>query len=101
MTAVARAETTDELIELMNAQRIEPRLDGHLVKHFRPGGPLEWCAPPKGEVADNDEPYILDVGTIDIWIELAKKDYEDNIMAIPSVADIVATRKIDLGDDKK
>lgn len=87
LTPVARAETAEELFGLMDQEKAEFYDDMHLgnpcKKAFRRSGPLEWFNPPKGEVHDKDQPYIMSVGSEEDWVEMARKDYRERVIGLP------------------
>lgn len=88
LTPIARAEVVDDLVAIMDREKVEPYSDptkpgGAWTKHFRNGGPLEWFNLPKGEVHDNDAPYVINIGTEDEWAEMARHDYRDRVMGLP------------------
>jgi len=89
LSPVARADTAEELFALMDREKCDQYDDqnGGKVyrKLFKRDGPLEWFNPPKGEVHDKDQPYIMRVGTLDEWVEMVRKDYEAQVMSIPHV----------------
>jgi len=40
---ISAAPSKEALIQLMERERVIPYQDGRWGKHFRIGGPLEWC----------------------------------------------------------
>lgn len=86
VSVVARAESPEELIKLMEQEKVpQYQTDGRWVKVFRQGGPLEWFNAPLGEAMPNGVPYILDIGTADVWAEQARVSFENEVMAVPTV----------------
>ena len=46
LSVAARADTAEELTEMLEAESVEYYLDGQWGKRYRKGGPLEWFNPP-------------------------------------------------------
>jgi len=81
LTAIARAETKEELESFVEGQTVETYQEEGLAKVFKKGGPLEYFNPPiPGQVHD---PHFLNVGDADLWAERAKNDFELQIMSLP------------------
>lgn len=55
MTTVARANSIQELVDLVESELTTPYRDGQWNKSFRAGGPLEWFNPPVGKI----EKYVI------------------------------------------
>jgi hypothetical protein len=92
LTPVARADSVQELIQLMELEKVERYFEDPWNKDFRKGSSLEWFNPPKGEVHTDGSPYILDVGDAERWAEQARADFETNVMRIPEVKTLTAGR---------
>ena len=91
MQPVARADTAEQLVRLMELEKVDLYTDEDGSKKwnkvFRRGSVLEWCNAPTGE--DNlGQPYILDVGTVESWIqkvtEMAIQDYQETVTNLPA-----------------
>ena len=80
LTAVARADSVEELEQFMGAEKVEYYHDGHWGKAFKKDGVLEWCNPP----FDINE-AIINVGSAESWAEQAMMDFENRVMVLPSV----------------
>lgn len=72
---VARGTSRLELM-LFVAQHITP--DGNL------SGPLSTYETPVGDEIVQGTPAILDVGTADEWAKMARKDFENRVMSLPT-----------------
>jgi hypothetical protein len=87
---VARAETREELLALLQREKVEPYrepADSHRwYKVYRKGGPLEWYNDPGPMM----QPWIgvdaiLDIGTRDDWARSAAERYDRAVFEIPEV----------------
>lgn len=99
---VVRAETAQELLDFLVAERVESYSDGQWGKTFRAGGPLEWYNDPFNGI---DSPLpdargsmmvhrhgIVCVGTLEERIILAKENIVlqvtaqwEGILALPTL----------------
>jgi hypothetical protein len=75
LTAVARAETKEKLLDLVTAQTVEPYRDGQWGKSFKQGGILEWYNPGW----DFQQSYV-NVGTREDWMFNAGRDFDNRVM---------------------
>lgn len=86
---VCRAESCEELEELLNRERVPDYVhdDGSKkwLKVYRQGGPLEWFNPPWP-----DEGPIRDVGTAADWMNDANQRYHSEVMTVRTLEDFVA-----------
>lgn len=80
MTAVARAETVEELKALLTREDCGVYTDGKWRKQFRQGGPLEWYNPPIS--GDNT---FMNVGSEQEFVENARAQYRSVMDTIPEV----------------
>jgi hypothetical protein len=86
LSAVARAETREQLVAFLLREQVEPYTDddgenmcgGKLRKSFRKGGPLEYLNPP-------DRPECFVEVSLDKWLEQTRLEYERRVMSIMSV----------------
>lgn len=74
---VAWAETEQQLLDFLQQESVEPYKDDRFHKVFRQGGPLEWYNPPYNGYTFSDTPAIIDVGTVQNWIDDTIKQYND------------------------
>jgi len=83
---VAKAETQEALMRLMEDETVEPYVDGRFHKVFRRGGMLEWYNNPGATMeAWIGIPAIMDVGTREDWATSAAIDFDSRMAEIPSV----------------
>jgi len=85
---VVRAETEQELLDLLGRERVEPYVDeggAHSWrKVFRKGGMLEWYnGPGEDMTAGAGVPAIYNMGTREEWAEAAAHQYDDALTKIP------------------
>ena len=80
LTAVARAESKEDLEQFMKAEKIESHTDGQWLKSFRQGGPLEWYNQPFSY-----DQTIINVGSADEWASNARMNFDQQIMALRKV----------------
>ena len=80
VSTIVRAETKEEIEDLIERETVDTYEDQAYQKFFKKGGPLEWCNEP-GVL----HLHIIDVGTPDIWSENARKGFQDQIMVIPVI----------------
>lgn len=83
---VARAETREGLVALMERERVPVYSDGQWRKSFRQGGPFEWYNPPWGDpnVVGMFGEGIHDVGSEDDWAEDARQAYRTRVLGLHS-----------------
>jgi hypothetical protein len=81
MTPVARADSREEIIALLERERVESYRDGQWGKSFRKGGPLEWFNPPWDE-----NECIQNLGTLEEWLDLTRQKWERVVMTLPIAA---------------
>ena len=87
---VVRAETEQELLDILKRERVEPYFDGRWHKVFRKGGLLErYNAPNEKMEAWIGVPAIYDMGTRENWAANAVRQYNWTLDEIP----------LDEGDD--
>jgi len=81
---VVRAETQQELLDLLERERVDPWTDGHWHKVFRKGGLLEMYNSPSEDMTSwIGVPAIYDMGTReDLAIEAAQR-YDEALTRIP------------------
>lgn len=79
-TNVCHAETSEELLGFLEAEKVEDYTDGEWTKAYRKGGKLEWFNPP----ADSLE-GIKSLGTIEEFLEKATDQYYDFLEDIPTI----------------
>ena len=77
---VARAETKEELEQFLEREKTEVYIDSKWSKNFRAGGPLEWFNPPY-----SFDKSILSVGTAASWVNEAIRQFDVQIMSIPTI----------------
>lgn len=92
VTAVARAETREQLEDLLEEERVESYKENRFVKRFRKGGPLEMYNPPQYKedgrrCASVGVPAIIDVGTEDDWAERGRRKFQNMKHDLPHVND--------------
>lgn len=82
---VVRAETREELINLIRREQVETYVDdGRWYKSFRKGGPLEWCNKPFTLGAIGTHAHaIRNVGTRQDWMERAGRGYDAMVESVP------------------
>lgn len=85
LVPVARADTEDEMYDFIESEIVNKYIDGMHTKYFRKGGPLEWYRPP---LANHDK-NIIDVGTKKSWAVQAMDDWEERVMSIPTVQEVL------------
>lgn len=94
MVYICYAETKEELVELLEKERVETYqtegenlysgLKTKWTKVFRKGGPLEWMNPP----GENRQDNFIDIGTEEDWENRARLDYNNLLMSIPAIDQI-------------
>jgi hypothetical protein len=106
LTPVARAETKEELLALLEREKVEEYTDeGDHVnsedhsfgisrsvstgyrygKTYRKGGPLEWYNPPWEVRTDQ---HFRNVGTREDWMKNAGMEFDENVGTVPTVDDL-------------
>lgn len=86
LTSIARADTPDELMQLMENEKVEPYSEhnnGHWDKSYQKGGPLEWYNEPFSL-----EHSIIGVLSEDEWVADARRRYKDEIMSLPTAGEL-------------
>ncbi len=87
-----RADTREELVALVERERVPGYRDGRWGKNFRAGGPLEWFNPPSprfgeecpGVVCIPPQPAnLVFVGSRQDWMEQAGRAYDAEVMSVP------------------
>ena len=87
---IARAETREELLALLQREKVEPYREStegrSWYKVYRKGGPLEWYNDP-GPMMQPwiDVDAVLDIGTREEWAQRAAERYDSAISGIPEV----------------
>ena len=76
---VARAETKEELQRFVNGEKVDLYQDGKWAKVYRQGRPLEWYNAPYSH-----DPTFVDVKSADEWAANARKQFEEQIMSVPT-----------------
>jgi hypothetical protein len=83
---VCIAETKQELLNLLEAERVERyTTDNRWGKTYRQGGPLEWMNPPWDH---EDHLHFQDVGTSEDWAESACRDYQERVLSLPMASEL-------------
>ncbi len=75
-----RADTKEQLIALLETERVDAYKDEQWAKSYRQGGPLEWMNPPWS--AEEGEQFV-NVGDEDSWAAGARQRYQNEVMSIP------------------
>lgn len=85
LTPVARAETREELVNLMVREIVRKYKDGQWHKSYRADGPLEWYNPPY-----NFEVYkhVQNIGTAEDWANEARERYAQYTSGIPQAGEL-------------
>lgn len=83
MTPIARAETKEELVALIEREKVDCYTDGKWRKSYRAGGPLEWYNPPTF-----DHESFLDVGTAELHAKRARANFDREVIPIPLVENL-------------
>jgi hypothetical protein len=78
MDAVARADTKEELLSLLEREKVEPYSDDRWGKVFRKGGPLEWFNPPFVE-----HECLVEIGSLEDWLENTRRKWDRMVMRLP------------------
>jgi len=87
---VARAETKEQLIALLEKEKVEPykkavynsfcnKNDYIYTKYFKEGSLFEDFNPPANDAC------FVNVGTLDDWIQKTVEKWNNTIMSIPSI----------------
>lgn len=79
-TIIFKAETKEELEDLLVHELVEPYQEDKWGKTYRKGGPLEWYNPP---FSGNFGVHLIDIGTEDSWAEDARSTYRTTVSGIP------------------
>ena len=84
---VARAETREALLALLQSEAVEPyTTDNQWRKCFRQGGLLEWFNDPGPHMEPwIGVPAIVDIGTREDWMRQAGERYDRTIAGIHAV----------------
>lgn len=80
LKSVARAETKEELADLIQREQVDPYEEEEHGKVFKKEGLLEWFNPPVLA-----EQYFVNVGDEETWAKRARVDFNDRVMSIPEV----------------
>lgn len=106
-TEVCRAETAQEIADLLESEAVDPYQDGQWGKKYRAGGPLEWFNPcwrmdeqPDGSIGDPHYGHgIINAGTLDERLGRLPRDgsqdealrdwWSREIMGLPSAAELM------------
>jgi hypothetical protein len=83
-TIVCKAETKEELQDLLVHELVEPYKEDKWGKTYRKGGPLEWYNPPFS-FSGSFGAHLIDIGTEDSWAEDARMSYRESVSEIPDV----------------
>ena len=75
-----RADTKEQLIALLETEKVDPYRDDQWGKNYRKGGSLEWMNPPWS--AEEGE-HLVNVGNEDSWAAGARQRYQQEVMSIP------------------
>ena len=75
---VFRSESSEALLALLEAERVESYCDGKWQKFFRKDGCLEWYNPPYREL-------IEDIGTEEEWTQRAIDEYKQILADVPEL----------------
>lgn len=79
---VAISKSSETLQNLLNTEAVEPYKDGNFHKVYRKGGILEWFNPPyPGNIDFSGNPVIINIGTVEDWIEKTVADYNNFVLS--------------------
>lgn len=82
-TEVCMADKVEDIVALLDRERVESYLDGTLLKHHKKGGPLEFYDAPQPKGA------VFNIFTADHWAERARKEYTEYTSKLTPLSQLV------------
>ena len=82
-TDVCISEKLEDIVAMLDAERVEEYLDGTFIKHHRKGGPLEFYDKPQPNGA------VFNIFTADHWADRARREYAEYTSKLMPISKMV------------